>query len=670
MTKKTGSGSKRKGLLWGLAVVAFGLNAYLLWNTYRSAPDSDTAMAVPATPATEKPIPAASAESGTGEATPGSRGVTESEVGQKAEVADMEQPVQTAGPVAENGSEALPPEGAANGSPLPEDRAAEGRSVQTEAETAATVDNAEAMTPEAATAQPVIREDTPQSLTETDTTAQPGQEQTAAVAPQTPMEPAPAPAINPVVQPKAEFLAPAFDVVRVDAEGGALIAGIAEPGSRVVVLLDGKEVAQADADRKGKFVVLFSIAPSDRARLVSLRAQKAGGEAVPSTATVILAPVILAPAAKPATTATQTAPGIAEPPTAQQAADSGADVPLASGQTAQGSAPAAQEGGTRLAENTENTSPETQVAGTAVPPAATAPESASEPAGTVQAENPPVSQEVAGLLPDDTLETDVPATVVEPESTPNAPAVLMVDEEGVQVLQPAVPSSADSVVIDAITYDDAGEVELSGRGTQNGIVRAYLNNRLVQSGRANADGIWRLPLTGVAAGIYRLRIDQVNDSGKVMSRVEIPFKRESSEVLARAAEQIAASGSAAENATPPGVGPEEQTATLQNEAQQTVENLPAAQPGQAEPEKTDTAMKTPEDLSIAGTLESARPKDEAKRPRVNVVTVQPGFTLWQIARENYGEGVLYVRVYQANRDQIRDPDLIYPGQVFTVPDAE
>jgi nucleoid-associated protein YgaU len=50
-----------------------------------------------------------------------------------------------------------------------------------------------------------------------------------------------------------------------------------------------------------------------------------------------------------------------------------------------------------------------------------------------------------------------------------------------------------------------------------------------------------------------------------------------------------------------------------------------------------------------------------------VVTVQKGFTLWAIARENYGDGRLYVKVFEANRAQIRNPDLIYPGQVFTVP---
>jgi nucleoid-associated protein YgaU len=57
-------------------------------------------------------------------------------------------------------------------------------------------------------------------------------------------------------------------------------------------------------------------------------------------------------------------------------------------------------------------------------------------------------------------------------------------------------------------------------------------------------------------------------------------------------------------------------------------------------------------------------------PQTLSVTVQPGFTLWRIARENYGAGILYVRVYEANRAQIRDPDLIYPGQVFTVPRGE
>ena len=52
---------------------------------------------------------------------------------------------------------------------------------------------------------------------------------------------------------------------------------------------------------------------------------------------------------------------------------------------------------------------------------------------------------------------------------------------------------------------------------------------------------------------------------------------------------------------------------------------------------------------------------------VTQITVQAGTTLWAIARERYGEGLLYVEVFEANRDRIRDPDLIFPGQVFALP---
>ena len=54
----------------------------------------------------------------------------------------------------------------------------------------------------------------------------------------------------------------------------------------------------------------------------------------------------------------------------------------------------------------------------------------------------------------------------------------------------------------------------------------------------------------------------------------------------------------------------------------------------------------------------------------NVITVQWGNTLWGIAQQHLGEGVAYVQIYQANRDQIRNPDLIYPGQIFTLPERD
>jgi hypothetical protein len=51
----------------------------------------------------------------------------------------------------------------------------------------------------------------------------------------------------------------------------------------------------------------------------------------------------------------------------------------------------------------------------------------------------------------------------------------------------------------------------------------------------------------------------------------------------------------------------------------------------------------------------------------NRVLVQPGESLWRIARDNYGSGVRYTVIYAANQTQIRDPRKIYPGEALTVP---
>jgi Uncharacterized protein containing LysM domain len=52
----------------------------------------------------------------------------------------------------------------------------------------------------------------------------------------------------------------------------------------------------------------------------------------------------------------------------------------------------------------------------------------------------------------------------------------------------------------------------------------------------------------------------------------------------------------------------------------------------------------------------------------SLVTVQKGNHLWGFAKRFYGDGILYTLIYEANRDRINDPNLIFPGQVFTVPD--
>jgi nucleoid-associated protein YgaU len=83
--------------------------------------------------------------------------------------------------------------------------------------------------------------------------------------------------------------------------------------------------------------------------------------------------------------------------------------------------------------------------------------------------------------------------------------------------------------------------------------------------------------------------------------------------------------------------------------------------------RIETPFKREEAEKVAEVLQ-----EETSNPEFQVAmrTVQPGNTLWAIARERYGEGIMYVLVFEANRDRIRNPDLIYPGQVFVLPTAD
>ena len=77
----------------------------------------------------------------------------------------------------------------------------------------------------------------------------------------------------------------------------------------------------------------------------------------------------------------------------------------------------------------------------------------------------------------------------------------------------------------------------------------------------------------------------------------------------------------------------------------------------------ETPFEREERDDLAALMTEAQEAGQTNATRI----VQPGNTLWAIARDRYGEPLMYLRVFEANRDRIRDPDLIYPGQVFVLP---
>lgn len=70
------------------------------------------------------------------------------------------------------------------------------------------------------------------------------------------------------------------------------------------------------------------------------------------------------------------------------------------------------------------------------------------------------------------------------------------------------------------------------------------------------------------------------------------------------------------------------------------------------------------------TVEKQRETTNSPAPKKETTyTVKKGDTLWNIAKKTYGDGKKYTVIYEANKDKISNPNLIYTGQVLTIPKA-
>ena len=89
----------------------------------------------------------------------------------------------------------------------------------------------------------------------------------------------------------------------------------------------------------------------------------------------------------------------------------------------------------------------------------------------------------------------------------------------------------------------------------------------------------------------------------------------------------------------------------------------ASQPGPA----TQPAPEAPAEPDVPTLVAVSVGDPDAERFASGKAIIRRGDNLWTIARRVYGEGIKYTTIYEANTGQIRDPDRIYPGQVFDLP---
>ncbi len=167
------------------------------------------------------------------------------------------------------------------------------------------------------------------------------------------------------------------------------------------------------------------------------------------------------------------------------------------------------------------------------------------------------------------------------------PLIVRDNGNDLKILAPIKVNFVDSITLDTISYTQDSSAELAGRARLDNTIRIYLNNKLENEVKVNESGAWKTTLSDIQAGVYTLRLDELNDNGNVEGRLELPFKKEDKAII-----EAMGDGS---------------------------------------------------------------------------ITVQPGNSLWRIARKYYGKGIQYVDIFERNSHLIKDPDLIYPGQVFSLP---
>ena len=387
---------------------------------------------------------------------------------------------------------------------------------------------------------------------------------------------------------KVTIYPPKLETVRIDDDGTALVAGMAYPGSILEILVDEEVVESIILGQDGNFAVLFDIELKDRPQVISIRSID-GETVLVSDETMIVAPKIIELAqADPADNQTQK-----QSEGAENSTEVGVSPKEKSETTSEENSSSELAAETDLEEETEKAAEANNISNDNVDKA----DLTNKTPQLAQPTEEKIEEDVQQILTQEPSDSDlIPNTV---SNKAEQPTVLLADSEGVKVVQSGKtgPNVMTDVMFDTINYSKDGDVAVTGRGTPESIVHFYLDNSPVASAAVDQTGYWSADLSDVEAGVYTLRLDQLDQSGKVSSRIESPFKREDRSVL--------------------------------------VDQM----------------------------------QDIASPARINVITVQPGNTLWAISRERYGRGILYVQVFDANKDKIRDPDLIYPGQIFDLPDS-
>jgi LysM domain len=485
------------------------------------------------------------------------------------------------------------------------------------------------VSPSPVAAAPATVASAPQQSVAASATPNPSQTKPGASADVAPAKPTPPPAVaapqsstakDAEASTQKDASAPQFDIVRVEPTGEAVMAGHAAPKAKIAVTDHGQIVAETQADETGQFVAVPPVfAPG--AHSFGLTATAPGGEAVQS------AKVVAIDVPPPAKIANKTK---SAPPAAVATLTTPTPAPVAATPAPVHAAPQA--------------SP--------APPASTAPRVAATPP-------PAAAASQAGAAPAET------------------PAVKAA-EPRIAKTEPSAPAIAPRVAVAEITVEDKGHLIANGAAPPGAFLRLYLNGSFLASVTANAEGRWSLTVEhGMKGGAYAIRADEIDQAkDTVIARAEAPFH-----YPAEVADQTIDVKTPEAAPSPPSAAPTIATpapAKLSAPASEPQKAILADRPAAAPEAPTGprVAAASPEIAAPAVAPSPPQPAIASAAPtgaahaivrNIDTTKVVRGDSLWRISSHHYGNGVRYKLIFAANSSQIRDPRLIYPGQIFVLP---
>ncbi|MER8728014.1 LysM peptidoglycan-binding domain-containing protein [Mesorhizobium sp. M1027] len=221
---------------------------------------------------------------------------------------------------------------------------------------------------------------------------------------------------------------------------------------------------------------------------------------------------------------------------------------------------------------------------------------------------------------------------------------------------PAAPAAEPKIVVEAVEID-GNKIFIAGVTDPGRKVRAYANDILLGDAKTSPDRHFLVEATrDIPVGTYTIHVDALDADGvRVVARAAVPFEREPGEAVAAVAPA---------EPKPAEIKPAEPNAPATKAAPATpatAAETPATTPAPATEAPAEMAATTPS----GETPETVAPKLEHAD---GAVIIRRHDTLWRISRRVYGQGMRYSTIYLANQDQISNPNRIWPGQVFKVPE--